>query len=121
MSAMKRRQLLHLGAGLSGAALLFAHAPGWAEGVARLPAGARDRILILVELKGGNDGLNTVVPYADPAYAQLRPTIAIPREDVLRLDAAAGLHPALQPLLPLWERNELAIVQGVGYPEPNLS
>ncbi|MDQ6881586.1 MAG: Twin-arginine translocation pathway signal sequence domain-containing protein, partial [Pseudomonadota bacterium] len=118
---MQRRKLLRLGAGLTGAALLTAHAPGWAQGVARRAAGASDRILVLVELKGGNDGLNTIVPYGDPLYAQLRPTIAIPGGDVLRLDAGAGLHPALQPLLPLWEKNQLAIVQGVGYPQPNLS
>ena len=121
MSAMKRRQLLRLGAGLSGAALLLAHAPGWAQGVAQRAAGAGDRVLILVELKGGNDGLNTVVPHADPLYAQLRPTLAIRGDEVLRLDSATGLHPALKPLLPLWGQNQLAIVQGVGYPQPNLS
>lgn len=121
MSAMQRRQLLQLGAGLTGAALLAAHAPGWAQAVAGRAGGASGRILVLVELKGGNDGLNTVVPYADPLYAQLRPTIAVPRDDVLRLDATAGLHPALKPMLPLWEKNQVAIVQGVGYPQPNLS
>ena len=121
MIAMKRRQLLQLGSGLSGAALLLAHAPGWAQGAAQRAAGAGDRVLILVELKGGNDGLNTVVPHADPLYARLRPTLAIPGDEVLRLDGATGLHPALKPLLPLWGQNQLAIVQGVGYPQPNLS
>ena len=118
---MKRRQVLHLGAGLAGAALLGAHAPGLAQALGQRAAGAADRILILVELKGGNDGLNTVVPYADPLYAQLRPTLAVPSGEVLRLDQRTGLHPALQPLLALWEKDELAIVQGVGYPQPNLS
>lgn len=118
---MKRRQVLHLGAGLTGAALLGAHAPGLALGLDQRAAGAVDRILILVELKGGNDGLNTVVPYADPLYAQLRPTLAVPSGEVLRLDQRTGLHPALQPLMALWEKDELAIVQGVGYPQPNLS
>ena len=79
------------------------------------------RLLILVELKGGNDGLNTVVPYADELYYQLRPRIGIRRDDVLALDRRTGLHPALKPLMPLWEAGELAIVQGVGYPGPNLS
>jgi uncharacterized protein (DUF1501 family) len=79
------------------------------------------RLLVLVELKGGNDGLNTVVPYADEAYYRLRPRIGIRPDDVLKLDARTGLHPALKPLLPLWEARELAIVQGVGYPNPNLS
>ena len=79
------------------------------------------RLLVLVELKGGNDGLNTVVPYADPAYYSLRPRIAIRRDDVLQLDDRNGLHPALAPLMPLWQSRELAIVQGIGYPSPNLS
>lgn len=78
-------------------------------------------LLVLVELKGGNDGLNTVIPYGDPSYYQLRPKIAIPREQVLQLDEATGLNPALSPLLPLWQGRELAVVQGVGYPQPNLS
>ena len=76
---------------------------------------------MLVELKGGNDGLNTVVPYADSAYYGLRPRIAIRRDDVLQLDGRTGLHPSLAPLMPLWQSRELAIVQGVGYPSPNLS
>jgi uncharacterized protein (DUF1501 family) len=79
------------------------------------------RLLVLVELKGGNDGLNTVVPYADETYHWLRPRIGIRRDDVLQLDQRTGLHPALRPLMSLWESRELAIVQGVGYPAPNLS
>jgi uncharacterized protein (DUF1501 family) len=79
------------------------------------------RLLVLVELKGGNDGLNTVVPYADETYYRLRPRIGIRRDDVLQLDGRTGLHPALKPMMPLWEARELAIVQGVGYPNPNLS
>jgi uncharacterized protein (DUF1501 family) len=79
------------------------------------------RLLVLVELKGGNDGLNTVVPYSDDAYYRLRPRIGIRRDDVLQLDGRTGLHRALKPLMPLWEARELAIVQGVGYPSPNLS
>ena len=80
-----------------------------------------DRLLILVELKGGNDGLNTVVPYADDAYYRLRPRLAVKREAVLQLDGHSGLHPSLQPLLPLWQAGELAVIQGLGYPQPNLS
>ncbi|HEU4350942.1 MAG TPA: DUF1501 domain-containing protein [Burkholderiales bacterium] len=79
------------------------------------------RLLVLLELKGGNDALNTVVPYADDAYYGLRPRIAIRADDVLKLDSRTGLHPALKPLMPLWHEGELAIVQGVGYPSPNLS
>jgi uncharacterized protein (DUF1501 family) len=86
---------------------------------ARAQQSAYRRLLILIELKGGNDGLNTVVPYADELYPRLRPRLAL--RDVLPLDARTGLHPALKPLLPLWQARELAIVQGVGYPGPNLS
>ncbi len=77
--------------------------------------------LVLIELKGGNDGLNTVVPYQSDAYYRLRPRIAIRRDDVVKLDASLGLHPSLAPLMPLWEQRELAVVQGLGYPRPNLS
>jgi len=79
------------------------------------------KLLILVELKGGNDGLNTVVPISDPAYYALRPKLALPREQVLQLDDRCGLHPALEPLLPLWRDERLAVIRGVGYPAPNLS
>lgn len=95
---------------------------GWLPDVAYAgPAGRYDNVLILVELKGGNDGLNTVVPYADGEYYNLRPRIAIPRDQVLQLDPRAGLHPSLQPLMALWQNRELAVVQSVGYPSANLS
>jgi len=86
----------------------------------RSPAGYAN-LLVLVELKGGNDGLNTVVPYADDQYYALRPRLAIPRDQVLQLDARAGLHPALEPLMAMWKNRELAVVQSVGYPNANLS
>ena len=79
------------------------------------------RLLVLVELKGGNDGLNTLVPYADPAYYALRPKIAIARDQVVQLSDRAGLHPSLAPLAGFWKDRQLAVLQGVGYPEPNLS
>ena len=90
----------------------------------RVPfAGAAEppRVLVLVELNGGNDGLNTVIPYADPAYARARPRLAVPRDQVLPLDERLGLHPALAPLLPAWQAGELGIALGVGYPRPNRS
>jgi uncharacterized protein (DUF1501 family) len=79
------------------------------------------RILLLVELKGGNDGLNTVIPYADPRYRQLRPVLGVAREKVLQLDEHVGLHDRLEPLMESWKARDLAIVQGVGYPNPNRS
>lgn len=90
--------------------------------VAAAPAGAGyRRLLVLVELKGGNDGLNTLVPYDDPAYYALRPKIAIARDQVVPLSERAGLHPSLAPLAGFWKDGQLAVLQGVGYPEPNLS
>ena len=84
-------------------------------------AAGYDNLLILVELKGGNDGLNTVVPFADPLYYRYRPRIAVPRNAAIALDERTALHPSLAPLLPLWRAQQLAIVQGVGYAPPNLS
>ena len=79
------------------------------------------RILLLVELKGGNDGLNTVIPYADPHYRQLRPALGIARDKVVQLDERVGLHDKLEPLMESWKAKDFAIVQGVGYPNPNRS
>jgi uncharacterized protein (DUF1501 family) len=79
------------------------------------------RKLILVQLAGGNDGLNTVIPYADDAYRAARPNIGVTGESVVRLDERFGLHPNLAALQGLWQAGHLAIVQGVGYPDPNLS
>jgi uncharacterized protein (DUF1501 family) len=78
-------------------------------------------LLVLVELKGGNDGLNTLVPYTDAAYRELRPKLAIARDQVIQLSDRVGLHPALAPLSAFWRDRELAVLQGVGYPQPNLS
>jgi uncharacterized protein (DUF1501 family) len=77
--------------------------------------------LVLIELAGGLDGLSAVVPYADPAYAAARPTLAVPADQVVKLDAGLGLHPALAPLADSWKAGDMAIVLGVGYPDPNLS
>jgi len=116
-SSMDRRAFL---ATMLGAAALgpFAARVAWCAA----PAGPRFRnLVVLIELKGGNDGLNTVVPHADAAYYALRPKLAIARDHVLPLSDRAGLHPALAPLLPLWKDRELAVLLGVGYPAPNLS
>lgn len=77
--------------------------------------------LILIELAGGLDGLNAVVPYADPAYRLARPTLGIPADQVLPLNDQVGLHPGFQPLMESWKAGDFAVVQGVGYPDPNLS
>lgn len=75
----------------------------------------------MVHLAGGNDGLNTVVPIGDPAYARLRPALALSKADVLPIDRGLALHPALGGFKTLYERGQLAIVQGVGYPNPDFS
>ena len=84
-------------------------------------AGKRERLLLLVELHGGNDGLNTLIPYGEAAYYQARPQLAISRDQVRQLTPQFGLHPALTPLMPFWENKELACLHGVGYPRPNRS
>jgi uncharacterized protein (DUF1501 family) len=84
-------------------------------------AKADDRVLVVIQLDGGNDGLNTVVPYADENYARFRRELRIKTEEVLKLDDAVGLHPALKSAADLVEEGRLAIVQGVGYPNPNRS
>ena len=82
-----------------------------------------EKILILLELKGGNDGLNTVVPLGSrhALYRRMRPNLAIAENDAISLTSQWGLHPALAALHGLWDENSLAIVHGVGYPRPNRS
>lgn len=79
------------------------------------------RALVVVQLSGGNDGLNTVVPHQQDAYYHARPTLALPRADLVPLDDEHGLHPALKPLEPAWKEGELAVVHSVGYPRPDRS
>lgn len=78
-------------------------------------------ILLLVQLAGGNDGLNTLIPYQNPIYRDLRPTLAIGEDRVLKLNDEWGLHPSLKQMLPIWENNNLALITGVGYEKPNRS
>jgi uncharacterized protein (DUF1501 family) len=82
---------------------------------------AGERTLIVVQMAGGNDGLNTVIPLTDSLYPKMRPTLAIPDTQVLSLDGRLGLHPNLAPLKNLWDQGHLAIVEGVGYPNQSLS
>jgi uncharacterized protein (DUF1501 family) len=90
--------------------------------LAAAPAPEKDRsILVLVQLAGGNDGLNTVVPFEDADYYRLRPTLGIAKEKVLRLDDTAGLHPSCTAMHALYQSGRLGVVQNVGYPNPNRS
>jgi hypothetical protein len=84
-------------------------------------AKAKGRILVVVQLDGGNDGLNTVVPYNDDEYRKQRPRIQIGTTEVRKIDDHVGLNPALEGFSKLLEQQRLAIVQSVGYPNPNRS
>lgn len=79
-------------------------------------AASTNNILILLELKGGNDGLNTLIPYSDPYYAINRPNIAIPESHALVLEQGMAMHPSLRLLGKLWDEGDMAWIQGVGYP-----
>ncbi len=80
-----------------------------------------NRTLVIVQMAGGNDGLNTVVPANDSRYYQLRGSLAIPQDIVLPIDGQAGLHPSLTAFKELWDEGILAIVEGVGYPDQSFS
>src|SRR5262249_43796375 len=78
-------------------------------------------ILVVVELTGGNDGLNTVIPFKDPDYAKLRPTLKQPVAQTRKLTDSIGLHPQMTGLADLLQERALCVVQGVGYPNPSQS
>ncbi len=84
-------------------------------------AGAKDTILVVVQLTGGNDGLNTVIPFKDPEYAKLRPTLKQPTAQLKKLNDEIALHPSMDGLAGLLQDNALCVVQGVGYPNPSQS
>jgi uncharacterized protein (DUF1501 family) len=95
--------------------------PGFTAGDVTLDATKKNRILIVLQLSGGNDGINTLVPFADPAYPTLRPTLGVPPGDVIKLTDGVGLHPNLKNFKALYDSGKLAVIQGVGYPNPNRS
>jgi uncharacterized protein (DUF1501 family) len=116
----RRRVLMGGVAAMGGFALL-----GERASAARVLAGAAQDddgpILVVVQLAGGNDGLNTVVPYPDDRYHNARAKLGVRAEDVLRIDDYRGFNPLLPGMRDLWDRGELAIVEGVGYEHPNRS
>jgi len=119
-----RREFLRRSGGGIGLLAFSRFAPAFLVNATRAatPAPERDRsILVLVQLAGGNDGLNTLVPFADPNYYRLRPTLGLPKDQVLRLNDTIGLHPACGPLQALYGEGKLGILQNVGYPNPNRS
>jgi len=80
-----------------------------------------NRIMVVLELAGGNDGLNTIVPYANDAYYKARPKLAIKKNEVLKLNDELGLNPSCTGLESLFKDGNMAVIQGCGYPNPNLS
>jgi uncharacterized protein (DUF1501 family) len=110
----------------TGFVTVSAMVPRWAVTGAKhfeesLGAEMTDRTLVVLELAGGNDGLNTIVPYADPLYPQVRSRIGIPVANVLPLNGQVGMNPVLTGLKSLWDGNRVAVIQSVGYPNSSLS
>src|SRR5438046_7005569 len=124
MSTNRRVFLQQLGAagivslGVSPPAFLSRAA--WAADTAQNKS-TSGRVLVLVQLAGGNDGLNTVIPHGDPEYYKARPGIGIAKPSVLKIDDSFGLHPQMTGFKELYDEGRLAIVQGVGYANPDRS
>ena len=122
---LSRRDLMRLAAGGIGFSLaggigpvpsVFAQA-----NAAAAPASDSRRILVVFEWFGGNDGLNTIVPYGEPMYYKHRPTIGIKEKDALKIDARVGWHKSMSGMKRLYDEGKVAIVQGVGYDRPSFS
>jgi uncharacterized protein (DUF1501 family) len=116
-----RRQFLTHALQGSSLVALSAVVPQFVARTAQAAVAGKDNILVVLELNGGNDGLNTVIPYADDLYHKARPTLRQTRDVVIRLDDHVGLHSGMQGLRALWDEGHLAVVQGVGYPNPERS
>lgn len=118
---MNRRQMLTRLASMTGAGLVAGAIPSLFQQALAADAAVNDRILVIFEMSGGNDGLNTIVPYADDAYYKLRPTIGIKQKQLLKLDEHFGFNPGLLGFQRLWQDGKLAIVHGAGYAQPSFS
>jgi uncharacterized protein (DUF1501 family) len=118
-----RREFLNRTAAACGGCLGLGNAAPtlWSNVAAAAEASTSGRKLVVIELQGGNDGLNTVIPFADDAYYRARPTLGVPVGDVVKLDDHLGLHPAMKPWRALWDAGRLSIVENCGYPQPNRS
>lgn len=114
---LSRRKFLAGGLGMFGA-VVAAEQLFTSSAHAANPSGKQ---LVLIQLSGGNDGLNTVIPYGTGAYYDARPQISVAQKDVLHLNNALGLHPAMTALNDLYKEGKVAIIEGVGYPHANRS
>ena len=92
-----------------------------ANGATQIVTGADGPILVVLQQAGGNDGLNMLPPWADDAYHRARPTLGLGVDKIHKLDGYCGLHPALTPIKALYDEGHVAVIQGVGYPNPNRS
>ena len=122
---ISRRQMLRTGAsalvlGAAGEGLTFGMMPSLARAATETQK-ANDRILVVLELSGANDGLNTLIPYADDAYYKLRPRIGIPQNKLIKLDDHYGLSGGMKGFEKLYKDGKLAVVHGCGYEQPNFS
>src|SRR5260370_40808170 len=93
--------------------------PGFLANTARAAEAGKDTILVVIEMSGGNDGLNTVIPYTDDLYHKARPTLRLTKEQVIKIDDNIGLNPALNGFRQMLKDRQPAIVQGIGYPHPD--
>jgi len=118
---ISRRQLLARTLQGSSLVALNAMVPGFVARTAHAAAAGKDSVLVVLEMTGGNDGLNTVIPYADDLYHKARPTLRQTKEEVIRLDDHVGLNSAMRGFRSMWDAGHLAVVQGVGYPNPQRS
>jgi uncharacterized protein (DUF1501 family) len=123
MDTVTRRKFLQLTAGAVavGAAAPLLSVDEIAAAAINRPLAAGTPIVVMVTLYGGNDGLNTVIPFTDPLYYSLRPEISYKAENMLPLDAELALNPAMKGLKSLWDQKKVAIIRGVGYPNPDRS
>lgn len=119
---LSRRQFLNQTLAGSSLIALAPCVPGFLAKTARAARAERDaKVLVVLQLDGGNDGINTVVPFGDPGYARSRRVLRLPQNRVIGVGRGVGLHPNLRGAARLLETGRLAIVQGVGYPNPNRS
>jgi uncharacterized protein (DUF1501 family) len=86
-----------------------------------MASNTKDPVLVILQLSGGNDALNTVIPYSNPLYNDNRPKVGIPEDQVLPINDSIGFHPAMGPIKKLYDEGKVAIIQGIGYPNPSRS
>jgi len=86
-----------------------------------MPDNEKKKVLVVVQLTGGNDFMNTLVPYTNPMYYDCRPTVGIPQEDVLPINDSLAFHPKMGPLKEMYDQGNVAVIQGIGYPDSNRS